>query len=340
MDHHFGIRCLHREDQVVVTVLPADRGKLECGFHHSEGRVAKPVHDAIGKRTMIGSNPHGNPTTLTTFDKWRKPLLNPIQLAVIIRIRVFSNCEPLTVGEVPRIDPHLLNMEGSLHCSGRIEVDIRDKRNRASLPPEPITDSADVSGIVHRRCRDPNNLTADRYESQRLSNGSFGIHGVGRGHRLHPDRIGQPNAHVANHYLAGHTPDKAQPRRHISGRQCASPCREFCNRQTGRSALDRHRRCPFSGSVTRLSGAGPGVGSQTETGRSKDLPELDLVPPAGFEPAIFTLKGWCPGPLDDGGSNTPANRVRCDPEPITVRHPETRIPIAAHMETARTCSDE
>ena len=25
------------------------------------------------------------------------------------------------------------------------------------------------------------------------------------------------------------------------------------------------------------------------------------VPPAGFEPAISTLKGWRPGPLDDGG---------------------------------------
>ena len=26
-----------------------------------------------------------------------------------------------------------------------------------------------------------------------------------------------------------------------------------------------------------------------------------VVPPAGFEPAIYTLKGCCPGPLDDGG---------------------------------------
>ena len=27
-----------------------------------------------------------------------------------------------------------------------------------------------------------------------------------------------------------------------------------------------------------------------------------LVPPAGFEPAVSTLKGWHPGPLDDGGA--------------------------------------
>lgn len=27
---------------------------------------------------------------------------------------------------------------------------------------------------------------------------------------------------------------------------------------------------------------------------------MQMVPPAGFEPAISTLKGWRPGPLDDG----------------------------------------
>ena len=41
-----------------------------------------------------------------------------------------------------------------------------------------------------------------------------------------------------------------------------------------------------------------------------------VVPPAGFEPAIYTLKGCCPGPLDDGGlrhghySIEPQNRKR------------------------------
>ena len=26
------------------------------------------------------------------------------------------------------------------------------------------------------------------------------------------------------------------------------------------------------------------------------------MPPRGFEPLIFSLKGWCPRPLDDGGN--------------------------------------
>ena len=33
-----------------------------------------------------------------------------------------------------------------------------------------------------------------------------------------------------------------------------------------------------------------------------------MVPPAGFEPAISTLKGWRPRPLDDGDSKAEYNR--------------------------------
>ena len=38
---------------------------------------------------------------------------------------------------------------------------------------------------------------------------------------------------------------------------------------------------------------------------------LKLVPPAGFEPAISTLKGWRPWPLDDGDSGKEYSRLFC-----------------------------
>ena len=34
-----------------------------------------------------------------------------------------------------------------------------------------------------------------------------------------------------------------------------------------------------------------------------------MVPPAGFEPAISTLKGWRPRPLDDGDSGKEYSRL-------------------------------
>ena len=38
-----------------------------------------------------------------------------------------------------------------------------------------------------------------------------------------------------------------------------------------------------------------------------------MVPPRGFEPLISTLKGWRPGPLDDGGMN------RCQAKVYSIR---------------------
>ena len=39
--------------------------------------------------------------------------------------------------------------------------------------------------------------------------------------------------------------------------------------------------------------------------------QLQMVPPAGFEPAISTLKGWRPWPLDDGDSGKEYSRLFC-----------------------------
>ena len=36
---------------------------------------------------------------------------------------------------------------------------------------------------------------------------------------------------------------------------------------------------------------------------------MQMVPPAGFEPAISTLKGWRPWPLDDGDSGKEYSRL-------------------------------
>ena len=36
---------------------------------------------------------------------------------------------------------------------------------------------------------------------------------------------------------------------------------------------------------------------------------IQMVPPAGFEPAISTLKGWRPWPLDDGDSGKEYSRL-------------------------------
>ena len=76
-----------------------------------------------------------------------------------------------------------------------------------------------------------------------------------------------------------------------------------------RAALEN--ACAFP-QLRTLSGSNPGVGVEKKpitagvTGFS-----FQMVPPAGFEPAISTLKGWRPWPLDDGDSGKEYSRLFC-----------------------------
>ena len=74
-----------------------------------------------------------------------------------------------------------------------------------------------------------------------------------------------------------------------------------------RAALEN--ACAFP-QLRTLSGSNPGAWIA-----KSPLPKLatgfsdSVVPPAGFEPAISTLKGWRPWPLDDGDSGKEYSRL-------------------------------
>ena len=61
-----------------------------------------------------------------------------------------------------------------------------------------------------------------------------------------------------------------------------------------------------------LPGSNPGtwIAKKPVTARATGF-LFQMVPPAGFEPAISTLKGWRPWPLDDGDSGKEYSRLFC-----------------------------
>ena len=74
----------------------------------------------------------------------------------------------------------------------------------------------------------------------------------------------------------------------------------------------------YAGKRLRVSSAPHPVGFESRRmGSKKPATELvtgssdSVVPPAGFEPAISTLKGWRPWPLDDGDSGKEYSRLFC-----------------------------
>ena len=68
------------------------------------------------------------------------------------------------------------------------------------------------------------------------------------------------------------------------------------------------------GVLRRFCGAFCGKPLKTKTGQDEKRTltcSNAVVPPAGFEPAISTLKGWRPWPLDDGDSGKEYSRLFC-----------------------------
>ena len=82
-----------------------------------------------------------------------------------------------------------------------------------------------------------------------------------------------------------------------------------------RCAARRPARGPGKRSRVRsgspLSGSNPAAREPpTKNGPVAEAVKQSMVPPAGFEPAVSTLKGWRPRPLDDGDVEREYSRAR------------------------------
>ena len=64
LDHYLRVRCLHREDERVVVVIPGDAGEFERTFDHAERGVAVAIHDPIRQGSVVGADAHGAPEIL------------------------------------------------------------------------------------------------------------------------------------------------------------------------------------------------------------------------------------------------------------------------------------
>ena len=77
LNHHLRIGGLHREKKVVKIQLSCDPRKLQCTFHHPVRRVPVPIHNPVGKRSMVCANADRNLALRTQFDQRSEGLLNP-----------------------------------------------------------------------------------------------------------------------------------------------------------------------------------------------------------------------------------------------------------------------
>ena len=139
VDHHLGVARLHRENEIVVAVLAGDARELDRALDHAGGRVAEAVHDAVGKRAVVGADAHGDAALLADIDQRLEGLVDAGEFLLVLVVGVFADGEFLFVGEVAGVDADLLDPLRGFQGGVGLEVDVGDDghvatRRRAARP--------------------------------------------------------------------------------------------------------------------------------------------------------------------------------------------------------------
>ena len=203
VDHHLGIAGLHREDEGVIIHLAGDSGEFQRALHHAERRIAVAVHDAVGKRAVIGADAHRDAAILAKLHQRREPLANALQLREVLLISVLDDLEFLRVGIVAGIDADLFHPARGFQRGFWLEMDIGDDWDIAALLAEALDDDLEIRGVLDRGSGDANDLAADGHEGERLADAGVRVHRVARDHRLEADRVRAADADRADHHLTG-----------------------------------------------------------------------------------------------------------------------------------------
>ena len=69
VDHHLRVARLHRENERVIIEIARNPREFERALHHAKGRVTVTIHNAIGKRAVVGADAHSDAALLAKIDK-------------------------------------------------------------------------------------------------------------------------------------------------------------------------------------------------------------------------------------------------------------------------------
>src|SRR5262249_4675840 len=178
----------------------------ERALDHAARGVAVAVHDAVGERTVVGADAQRAAELLAAAHERAEALGNALDLRGPLRVAVLAHGELLLVGEVPGVDPHLLDVLGGEQRRLGREVDVRDERDVEAAPRHLRADRRQVLRLAQRGHGETHDLAARRDEARDLRDAALGIERVGRQHRLHADRPIAADDDVADPHLAGRAP--------------------------------------------------------------------------------------------------------------------------------------
>jgi hypothetical protein len=175
------------------------------------GRVAVAVHDPVAQRAVVRADPHRAAELLAALDEGRERLVEPLQLADVVRVAVVAHGEPLLVRIVARVDADLLDVLDGLHGRLGQEVDVGDEGDGApTRGREARADVLQAPGGLDVGRRHPDDLAAHLGERDRLADGRGDVLRVAGRHRLDADRVRAADADAADQDLARPSADRLE----------------------------------------------------------------------------------------------------------------------------------
>jgi hypothetical protein len=223
VDRHLRVAGLHAEHHVAEALVLAHVEELEGALHHAPGRVAEAVEDAVGEGAVVGADAQ-RPAERTAAPHQRPEAQgHALDLFRVLRVAVLSDLELLLVREVARIDPDLLDvLRRHQGGAGRV-VDVGDEWHAHAPTRELRADLRQVLRLLEGGRRDAHDLATGIHEPLHLVGGARGVERVGRGHRLHADRVLAAECHVAHVHHAREASPRCEEVRRVRERHSAGP---------------------------------------------------------------------------------------------------------------------
>ncbi len=155
---------------------------------------------------MIRTDPHGGTILLTYLHKRRELFPYAVKFGIVCAVGILQYFEPLFVGIVAWVDAHLLHNAGGKLSGVGCKVNIGNQQRMVPAAPQFLADNFQVSGFLDAGRCETNVLTTRFDHANGLLYGTFRVHGIHGGHRLHPYGIIPPKGYVSYFHLNGAAP--------------------------------------------------------------------------------------------------------------------------------------
>ena len=136
---------------------------------------------------------------LADVEEWHETLANLLYLLCVFLVGVFEflKCAPW-IDIVTRVDAHLLDY-ACCHISHiSIEMDVCHQRHVVAVGSEVLLDVGEVQCLLSALSSESHDVGTSIYNALDLCHRSFGVVGIGIGHRLNADGIVATNSDLSH----------------------------------------------------------------------------------------------------------------------------------------------